>query len=486
MDLGLRDPRLFKEKAYIGGEWRDSISGRRIEVKNPSNQMVVGTVPECTAAEAAEAINAASQAQARWKMVPAKERANLLRAWFNLVIENREDLARLLTVEQGKPLAEARAEITYSGAYIEWFAEEAKRAYGDIVPGNRAGTRLMVFKEPVGVVGAITPWNFPSAMLARKIAPALAAGCSIVAKPAELTPFSALALAALAERAGLPKGLINIINGVPEIIGGELTSNPQVRKITFTGSTRTGKVLLRQASDTVKKVSMELGGNAPFMVFESADVDEAVKGAIFAKFRNNGQTCICVNRFFIHDRVYDEFRDKLKSAVSALKIGDGLEEGVDVGPLINKSAVQKVQDHIGDALNRGASLCCGGKGHSRGPNFFEPTILDGLTVGMKIAHEETFGPVVALFRFSDESHAVRAANDTEFGLAGYFFSRDVAQIFRVAEQLEVGMLGVNDVMISAENIPFGGVKESGFGREGSKYGLDDYMQTKYMCLGGIK
>ncbi|MFM1848009.1 MAG: NADP-dependent succinate-semialdehyde dehydrogenase [Pseudomonadota bacterium] len=485
MAFDLKEPKLIREEAYLAGKWLSGGGRPQLDVFNPADGSRLGSVPVCSVEDAKIAIDAAHRAQGGWRATTAKERSNILRAWFNLVIQHREDLAQIITLEQGKPLAEARAEVTYSGAYIEWFAEEAKRAYGDIIPGNRKETRLLVVKEPVGVVATITPWNFPSAMLARKIAPALAAGCAVVSKPAELTPFSALALAYLGEQAGLPPGIWSVLNGDPQSIGLELTTNPTVRKVTFTGSTRTGKILMEQCSSTVKKLSMELGGNAPFIVFESADIDAAVTGAMFAKFRNNGQTCICVNRFFVHAKVYDQFRDKLVTAVRALKIGAGLSEGTDVGPLINKAAVEKVESHINDAATRGAKIVCGGKQPVVGRLFFEPTVIDGATPEMLVAREETFGPLASLFKFSTESEALTLANRSEFGLAGYFYSRDLGQIWRAAEALEVGMVGVNDVMISAENIPFGGVKQSGFGREGSKYGLDDYTHTKYICLGGI-
>jgi len=485
MTFDLKEPKLIREQAFIGGQWTDFGGRPAIEVFNPADGSRLGAIPSCSVEDVRNAIEAARVAQGAWRSVTAKERGNILRTWFNLIIQHREDLARIITLEQGKPLAEARAEVTYSAAYIEWFAEEGKRMYGDIIPGNRKETRLLVMKEPVGVVATITPWNFPSAMLARKIAPAFAAGCAVVSKPAELTPFSALALAYLGEQAGLPKGLWSVLNGDPQTVGLELTTNPTVRKVTFTGSTRTGALLMKQCASTIKKLSMELGGNAPFLVFDSADVDAAVKGAIFAKFRNNGQTCICVNRFFVQAGVYDEFRDKLTTAVKALKIGSGLTEGTDVGPLINQAAVDKVQAHVDDAASRGAKVICGGKQPAQGRFFFEPTVIDGATPEMLVAREETFGPLASLFKFSTEAEAVTLANRSEFGLAGYFYSRDLGQIWRTAETLEVGMVGVNDVMISAENIPFGGVKQSGFGREGSKYGLDDYTHTKYICLGGI-
>lgn len=485
MGFGLKEPRLVREAALVAGRWIGIAERAPIAVHNPATGEKLGSVPACTVEDTRHAIAAAAAAQKGWSARPAKERSNILRAWFNLVIQHREDLARIITLEQGKPLAEARGEITYSGAYIEWFAEEAKRAYGDVIPSNRKETRVLVLKEPVGVVATITPWNFPSAMLARKIAPALAAGCAVVSKPAELTPFSALALAHLAIEAGIPADLWSVLNGDPQTIGHELTTNPTVRKVTFTGSTRTGRLLMEQCASTIKKVSLELGGNAPFIVFESADVDAAVKGAMFAKFRNNGQTCICVNRFLVHTKVYAEFRDKLVKAVGALKIGTGLTDGTDVGPLINSAAVEKVQAHVNDAAHHGAAIVCGGKQPAAGGFFFEPTVIDGATPEMLVAREETFGPLASLFRFSDESEAIALANRSEFGLAGYFYSRDLGQIWRVAEALEVGMVGANDVMISAENIPFGGIKQSGFGREGSKYGLDDYTHTKYICLGGL-
>lgn len=481
----LKNSALFKQQAFIAGSWSNSSSSEKISVKNPANKEILGTVPSCSVEDVRTALIAAQGAQQEWKSRTAKERCNLMRNWFNLILENKEDLARIITLEQGKPLSEARVEITYAAAYVEWFAEEAKRAYGDIIPSNRRESRAFVIKEAVGVVATITPWNFPSAMLARKVAPALAAGCAVVSKPAELTPFSALALAVLAEQAGLPKGLWSVLNGDPQTIGLELTTNPIVKKVTFTGSTKTGKLLMQQCSSTVKKLSLELGGNAPFIVFDSADIAQAVKGALFSKFRNNGQTCICVNRFIVHNDIYESFRDQLIEGIKGLKIGDGLKEDTVIGPLINDSALNKVANQISDAQQHGAKICLGGKPHSLGGNYFEPTIIDGATSKMLVAKEETFGPVASLFRFSEEAEAISMANNTEFGLAGYFYSKDLGQIWRVAEALEIGMVGVNDVMISAENIPFGGVKESGFGREGSKYGLDDYMLTKFICLGGI-
>jgi len=481
----LQDPTLFREQAVIDGEWVDADDRRTSDITDPATGEVLGTVPLMAAAEAERAIAAAERALPGWRAKTAKERARILRAWFDLIMANQEDLARLLTAEQGKPLAEARGEIAYGASFIEWFAEEAKRVYGDIIPAHGADKRILVLKQPIGVCVAITPWNFPCAMITRKVGPALAAGCTMVLKPAPATPYSALALAVLAERAGLPKGVFNIVTGDAAAIGSTFTASPVVRKLSFTGSTAIGKLLLRQAADTVKKCSMELGGNAPFIVFDDADLDLAVKGAIASKYRNAGQTCVCANRILVQDRVYDAFAGKLADAVAALKVGNGFDADTAIGPLINQAAVDKVERHIADALAKGAQLVLGGHRHPLGGTFFQPTVLTGVTSSMIVAREETFGPVAPLFRFADEAEAIRMANDTEFGLAGYFYSRDLARIFRVAEQLEYGILGINEGIISTEVAPFGGVKESGLGREGSKYGIEDYLEIKYLCLGSI-
>jgi succinate-semialdehyde dehydrogenase/glutarate-semialdehyde dehydrogenase len=487
-----RDPRrlpqdasLFREQAYIGGEWVDADDRRTSAIADPATGQTLGTVPLMAATEAARAIAAADAALPAWRDKTAKERARILRNWFDLIMANQEDLARLLTAEQGKPLAEARGEIAYGASFIEWFAEEGKRIYGDIIPAHGADKRILVLKQPIGVCAAITPWNFPCAMITRKVGPALAAGCTVVLKPAPATPYSALALAVLAERAGLPKGVFNIVTGDAAAIGGVFTSSPIVRKLSFTGSTAIGKLLLRQAADTVKKCSMELGGNAPFIVFDDADLDLAVKGAIASKFRNAGQTCVCANRILVQDGIYDVFAGKLADAAAALKVGNGFDGDTTIGPLINQAGLDKVERHVADALAKGAKLLLGGKKHALGGNFFQPTVLTEVTTAMAVTREETFGPVAPLFRFKDEAEVVRLANDTEFGLASYFYSRDIGRIFRVAEQLEYGIIGINEGIISTELAPFGGVKESGLGREGSKYGIEDYLEIKYLCLGGI-
>ncbi|HEX2580672.1 MAG TPA: NADP-dependent succinate-semialdehyde dehydrogenase [Dongiaceae bacterium] len=483
--LSLKDKNLLRQQCYVNGRWVDADSGKTIEVINPANGQVLGTIPNAGAAETRRAIEAASAAWGEWRGRTAKERATILRAWFTLIMENQEDLAVIMTAEQGKPLAEARGEVAYGASFIEWFAEEGKRTYGDVIPTYARDKRVIVTKEPIGVVAAITPWNFPIAMITRKAGPALAAGCPIVLKPATQTPFSALALAELAQRAGIPAGIFSVVTGSASAIGGEMTSNPLVRKLTFTGSTEIGKLLLKQCADTVKKTSMELGGNAPFIVFEDADLDAAVDGAIASKFRNTGQTCVCANRLLVQDKVYDAFAGKLAAAIAKLKVGDGLKGETQQGPLIDMKAVAKVEEHIADALSKGAKVAAGGKRHALGGQFFEPTILTGVTPEMLIAREETFGPVAPLFRFTTDDEAIRMANDTEFGLAAYFYSRDVGRIFRVAEQVEYGIVGINTGIISTEIAPFGGVKESGTGREGSKYGIEDYLEIKYMCLGGI-
>ena len=483
----LKKTDLAEPRAYIAGEWRDTVaSGKTFDVVNPANGEVIATLPDCGKEEVEEAVAAAYEAQKAWAKKTGKERAAILRKLYDLMVENADDLAVILTAEMGKPLAEARGEILYGAAYIEWFGEEAKRAYGDIIPGHQADKRIMVIRQPVGVVGAITPWNFPNAMLARKMAPALAAGCSIVSKPAQQTPLSALSMALLAERAGLPKGLLSVVTSTSSsTVGKVFSEDDRVRKITFTGSTEVGRILMRQGADQIKKMGLELGGNAPFIVFDDADLDAAVEGAIASKFRNAGQTCVCANRLYVQAGVYDAFAEKLSKRVAGLKVGPGMEDGVEIGPMIEKAAVDKVEDHIADATAKGASVKLGGKSHERGGLFFEPTVLTGVTPDMKCAREETFGPVAPLFKFETEDDVVAMANDTEFGLASYFFSRDVAKIFRVAEALEYGIVGVNTGLISTEVAPFGGVKQSGLGREGSKYGLDDYTELKYICLGGI-
>ncbi|MBY0429599.1 MAG: NAD-dependent succinate-semialdehyde dehydrogenase, partial [Rhodospirillales bacterium] len=461
--------------------------GKVFAVTNPADGTELGRVPDMGATEARRAIEAANAAWPAWRARTGKERAAVMRRWFELIMAAQDDLAMLMTAEQGKPLAEARGEVVYGAAFLEWFAEEAKRIYGDVIPTHAHGKRILVLKQPIGVVAAVTPWNFPIAMITRKIAPALAAGCTVVVKPAEDTPLSALALADLAERAGFPKGVINIVTGQdPAAIGNELTGNPIVRKLSFTGSTEVGKLLMRQCADTVKKVSLELGGNAPFIVFDDADLDAAVAGAMASKYRNAGQTCVCANRLYIQDGVYDAFAAKLAEAVtSQLKVGNGLHDGVTQGPLINPQAVEKVERHIADAVSKGAKVLVGGKRHSLGGTFFEPTVLTGVTSEMQVAREETFGPMAPLFRFKDEAEAVALANATEYGLASYFYARDIGRVWRVAEQLEYGIVGINEGIISTEVAPFGGVKESGIGREGSKYGIEDFVEVKYLCLGGI-
>ncbi len=484
MSLQLNDPSLLRQQAYVNGQWCEADSGARIEILNPASGELIGSVPNMGRGETRRAIEAAQAAQPAWRALTAKERANRLRQWFNLIMANQEDLARIMTAEQGKPLAEARGEIAYAASFIEWFAEEAKRAYGDMIPGHAPDKRILVQKEPVGVTAAITPWNFPSAMITRKAGPALAVGCAMVLKPAPQTPFSALALAALAERAGIPAGLLSVIPADVDAsreVGGELCDNPIVRKLSFTGSTGVGIKLMQQCAPTLKKLSLELGGNAPFIVFDDADLDAAVEGAIISKYRNAGQTCVCANRLYVQAGVYDAFAAKLQAAVAKLKVGNGMEEGITTGPLINGEAVAKVQRHLQDALGKGATLLAGG--NSLGGNFFEPTIVSGVTADMAVAREETFGPLAPLFRFSDEAEVIRQANDTEFGLAAYFYARDLGRVFRVAEALEYGMVGINTGVISTEVAPFGGMKSSGLGREGSKYGLDEYLEIKYLCMG---
>jgi succinate-semialdehyde dehydrogenase/glutarate-semialdehyde dehydrogenase len=483
--LALKDPTLFRQANCIDGKWVEADSGKTIAVKNPATGEIVGEVPALGAAETRRAIEAANRALPGWSGMLAKERAAILRRLFDLMLANTDDLATIMTAEQGKPLSESKGEIAYAASFIEWFAEEAKRVYGDTIPPNAKGRRIIVQKQPIGVFAAITPWNFPAAMITRKAGPGWAAGCTGVIRPASQTPFSALALAVLAERAGMPPGVCNVITGPSGETGGEITSNPIVRKLSFTGSTEVGAKLLAQCAPTIKKTSMELGGNAPFIVFDDADIDAAVVGAIASKYRNTGQTCVCANRILVQDGVYDVFAAKLKAAVEALKVGNGMEPGVTQGPLINADAVAKVEEHIADALNRGASVVTGGKRSALGGNFFEPTVLANVPAEAMIFREETFGPVAPLFRFKTEEEAIRLANDTEFGLASYFYARDVGRIFRVAEALEYGIVGINEGIISTEVAPFGGVKSSGLGREGSKYGIEDYLEIKYMAVGGL-
>jgi succinate-semialdehyde dehydrogenase/glutarate-semialdehyde dehydrogenase len=485
VSIQLTDNSLLKTQAHINGKWVDADCGETLAVTNPATGALIAEVAKCGAAETKRMIEAAAVAQKLWAKSTVKERAAVLRRWFSLVLENREDLAKLITAEQGKPIAEARAEITYGANYIEWFSEESKRVYGDTIAPPSNDKRLLVVKQPVGVVACITPWNFPSAMLARKIAPAIAAGCAVVCKPANATPLSALALIELSVRAGIPKGLINIVTGRTAEIGAELTGNPLVRKLTFTGSTAVGKQLLAECAQTVKRTSMELGGNAPFIVFDDADIDAAVQGAMMSKYRNAGQTCVCSNRLFIHAGIYDQFAAKLAQAVKSLKLGNGAEEGVTVGPLIDTAAAESVCEFIDDALAKGASLLAGGGRSDLGGSFVEPTILTNVTAEMRVFSEEIFGPVAPLLKFDNEAELIEMANDTEYGLAAYFYSRDIGRVWRVAEQLEYGIVGVNEGVISNEMAPFGGVKESGAGREGSKYGMDDYMELKYICMGGI-
>ncbi|MBB6462637.1 NAD-dependent succinate-semialdehyde dehydrogenase [Flammeovirga kamogawensis] len=482
--MKLKDKSLLKDKCYVNGKWVDGHEGKTFEVTNPYDQSTIISIANFDKEDTRNTILAAEKAQKEWKKTTAGERSQILRKWFDLMIEHKEDLGKILTLEQGKPLPEAIGEIAYGASFVEWFAEEAKRTYGDVIPGHQADKRIITIKQPVGVVAAITPWNFPNAMITRKVGPALAAGCSIVVKPAKYTPLSALALGELAERAGIPKGVFNVItsNRTSEI-GQELTENPIIRKLSFTGSTEVGKTLIKACADTVKKVSMELGGNAPFIVFADADIDKAVEGAIASKYRNAGQTCVCSNRFFVHDEIYDEFTSKLKKAVSLLKVGNGFDEGVQIGPLIDKNAVKFVQGIVNDATNKGASIELGGKVSSENDQIFLPTILSNVKKGMDVYTEEIFGPIVPIFRFQTEDEVIEMANDTPFGLAAYFYGRDYQLVWRVAEALEYGMVGINTGMISTTVAPFGGIKESGFGKEGSKYGIDEYLEIKYMCFG---
>ena len=473
---------LLRQACYIDGEWTGADDGRTLAVTDKASGETLGTVPDCGAAETRRAIAAAQAAFPAWRALTAKERSQILRRWFDLMITHQEELARLLTREQGKSLAESRGEIAYGASFIEWFAEEGKRLYGDVIPGHMADKRIMVLRQPIGVAAAITPWNFPNAMITRKAGPALAAGCPIVVKPASQTPYSALALAVLAEEAGIPKGVFNVVTGSASAIGGEMTANPLVRKLSFTGSTEIGRLLMRQSADTIKKLSLELGGNAPFIVFDDADVDAAVAGAIASKYRNSGQTCVCTNRFYVQAGVHDEFVTKLAAAASALKVGNGLDDGTQQGPLIDERAVAKVESHIADALTKGARLVTGGKPHALGGTFFEPTVLAGGNQDMAVAHEETFGPLAPVIRFDTEDQAIAMANDSEFGLASYFYSTNLSRVWRVAEAIESGMVCVNSGILSTEVAPFGGVKQSGLGREGSKYGIEDYTELKYVCL----
>ncbi|MFN7087448.1 MAG: NADP-dependent succinate-semialdehyde dehydrogenase [Burkholderiales bacterium] len=481
----LKDMSLFRQQCYINGEWVDADDKSTLAVYNPADGTQIGTVPKMGATETRRAIEAAHAAWPAWRAKTAKERAAILRKWYELMMANQEDLAILMTVEQGKALTESRGEIAYGASFIEWFAEEAKRVYGDTIPAPSADRRIVVIKQPIGVCAAVTPWNFPNAMITRKAGPALAAGCPMVIKPASQTPYSALALCELAERAGVPKGVLSVVTGSSGPIGKELTGNPLVRKFTFTGSTEVGKLLMQQCASTVKKVSLELGGNAPFIVFDDADIDSAVEGAMASKYRNSGQTCVCANRLFIQEGVYEEFARKLADKVSRMKVGSGLEEGVVQGPLIDMKAVEKVEEHIADAVQKGARVLTGGKRHEKGGQFFQPTVLADVTPEMKVTHEETFGPVAPLYRFKTEEELLRLANDTEYGLAAYFYSRDIGRVWRIAEGLESGIVGINVGIISNEVAPFGGVKESGIGREGSKYGMDEFLEIKYLCMGDI-
>ena len=486
MSLKLKDPGLLRQQCFVDGVWCDADSGETIEVTNPATGEVLGTVPKMGTDETRRAIEAANRAWPDWRQRTGKERAAILRDWYRLMMDNQEDLAIIMTAEQGKPLAESKGEIAYAAAFIEWFGEEAKRVYGDTIPGHTRDTRIVVLKEPIGVCAAITPWNFPAAMITRKAGPALAAGCPMVCKPATATPFSALAMAELAARAGVPAGVFSVVTGSASAIGTEMTSNPIVRKLTFTGSTEIGKVLMEQCAGSVKKVSMELGGNAPFMVFDDADLDAAVEGAIASKYRNTGQTCVCANRILVQDGVYDAFAKKLAAAVSKFKVGDGLKGETQQGPLIDMAAVDKIEQHIADAVSKGAKVVVGGKRHALGGSFFEPTIMVDVTPDMAVAREETFGPLAPLFRFGSDEEGVAMANDTEFGLAAYFYANDLNRVWKVAEGIESGIVGINTGLVSTEVAPFGGVKESGLGREGSHFGIEDYLEVKYLCMGGVK
>jgi succinate-semialdehyde dehydrogenase/glutarate-semialdehyde dehydrogenase len=483
--LPLKDPTLLRQQCYVDGKWIDADDGATMIVRNPATGAALAKVPFCGATETRRAIEAANRAWPAWRAKTALERARILRKWNDLILANLDDLALILTSEQGKPLAEAKGECTIGAAYVEWFAEEARRIYGDVIPTIGNDRRIAVIKEPVGVCGSITPWNFPHSMITRKVSPALAAGCTIVSKPAEATPLSAFALAELAHRAGFPPGVFNVVTGKASAIGGELCQNPIVRKLSFTGSTEIGRLLMQQVAPTIKKISLELGGNAPFIVFDDADLDAAADGAIISKYRNSGQTCVCANRFFVQDAVYDAFAEKLNARVRALNVGEGTKPGITQGPLINADAVAKAEEHIADATAKGAKVAVGGKRHALGGTFFEPTVLTGVTPQMQIFREETFGPVAPLIRFKDDAEVVELANRTEYGLASYFYARDLGRVWRVAEQLEYGMVGVNTGLITTEVAPFGGVKQSGIGREGSKYGIEEYVEVKYVCFGGI-
>jgi succinate-semialdehyde dehydrogenase/glutarate-semialdehyde dehydrogenase len=483
--MKLEDAGLFRQQCFVNGEWQSAPEGAVLQVANPASGEILGTVPKFGREETSRAVAAAEAALPGWAALTAGERSRLLRKFHDLLLAHQEDLAVLMTAEQGKPLAESRGEIAYAASFLEWFAEEGKRIYGDVIPGHQRDRRIVVLKQPVGVVAAITPWNFPAAMIARKIGPALAAGCTVVSKPASQTPYSALAMAELGSRAGLPAGVLNVVTGSAPAIGAELTSNPAVRKLTFTGSTEIGRVLLEQCAGTVKKVSMELGGNAPFIVFDDANLAAAVAGAVASKYRNTGQTCVCTNRFLIQESIYEEFTERLADAANNLRIGDGLAGETDQGPLIDAAAVAKVEEHIADAVDKGARIVAGGNRHPLGGTFFEATVLTDVTPTMKVAREETFGPVAPLFRFATEQEAIRMANDTEFGLAAYVYTTDLGRSWRVPEALEYGIVGLNTGIISTEVAPFGGVKESGIGREGSKYGIDDYLEIKYLCIGGV-
>lgn len=481
--MQLKNSELLKQQVYINGQWLDADDGKSLPVSNPATDEIIGRVPSVSAAQVEQAVQAAEAALEGWKQKTAKERSALLRTWFNLIVENQEDLAVILSTEQGKPITESRGEILYGASFIEWFAEEAKRTYGDVIPHDKQGRRLVVIKQPVGVVAAITPWNFPNAMITRKVGPALAAGCTVIIKPASETPLSALALVALAEQAGIPKGVVNVVTGSSREIGGVLTTHPVVKKVSFTGSTGVGKLLMEQCSSTMKKVSMELGGNAPFIVFEDADLDKAVQGAIASKFRNSGQTCVCTNRILAHESIHDAFLEKLVAEVNKLKVAPAFEQGAEQGPLINEKSVEKIEEHIADAVGKGAKIVAGGKRHALGHTFFEPTVLSGVTQDMLVAKDETFAPLAPVFKFSTDAEAIQMANDTEFGLASYIYTESLSRAWKVGEALEYGMVGINEGLISTEVAPFGGIKESGSGREGSKYGIEDYMEIKYMCMG---
>ncbi|KXJ46492.1 MAG: NAD-dependent succinate-semialdehyde dehydrogenase [Cycloclasticus sp.] len=481
--MNISNPSLFKQQAFINGQWVDATDHQTMPIYNPSSNQLIGRVPVITAQQTQEAIRCAQAAWANWRDKPAKERSTVLRRWFDLILENQEDLATIITLEQGKPLNEARGEIIYGSTFVEWFAEEAKRVYGDTIPAPSADKKIIVIKQAIGVVAAITPWNFPNAMITRKCAPALAAGCPVIVKPAPETPFSALALAELGQQAGLPDGILNVITGDAQIIGAELTASPIVRKLSFTGSTKVGKILMRQCADTVKKLSLELGGNAPFIVFDDADLDAAVEGAMASKFRNTGQTCVCANRILVQDGIYDAFAEKLARTVAKMVVADGLSEQAEQGPLINSAALAKVQTHLDNAVELGATVLTGGQPHALGGLFFQPTVLSNVNETMQISHEETFGPIAPLYRFNTDQEAIDMANNTPFGLAAYFYSQNIKRVWHIAEALEVGIVGINAGVVSSEVAPFGGIKESGIGREGSKYGIDEFVEMKYLCLG---